>query len=52
LMAQIEGQIRETHGMIYTGLDKTWKVLDGRIEFLKNEMDKQSKALLPWRLSR
>ena len=23
LMAQIEGQIRETHGMIYTGLDKT-----------------------------
>jgi len=23
LMAQIEGQIREAHGMIYTGLDET-----------------------------
>jgi hypothetical protein len=27
LMAQIEGQIREAHGMMYTGLDETWKVL-------------------------
>jgi hypothetical protein len=23
LMAQIEGQIREAHGMMYTGLDET-----------------------------
>ena len=37
LMAQIEGQIREAHVMIYSGLDETWKVFEGCIEFLENE---------------
>ena len=41
-MAQLEGQIRQTHGMIYTGLDVTWKVSERCIEFFKHANKKKN----------